>query len=1681
MDDIFGINTGLPAGSSSAPSLAGQDPLQAMATASQQGPISYGSAPSYISAADSHNLGNGNSSWLDPTTWHPVDTAVHAGYFLTASLASGANSFYNTGAAVANWAGADVQQNDISTQLTSLDSDLGAYYNQHRQAADLVGFMATSLIPGIGAVKVLNAGQKVLSAVKGGSVGTNMARSFGLLSTNAAEYAATAGAEFAQTNATYSLLNSTVQKSILSGFGQAALESAAFEVAVTATMNKAPMLQDQDLGDIVKNVAMGGLVGGVIGGAITGAITRGITKKAIGTADELSKPLVAKTSYPGATPAERVQLAYQDQADMQGYLNAGPSPVPNAIQLAQDKTRSLMNDARSATRELTSGDDILGNMIADANVGADATTVLQNMHGVQDISRMSTLSPTEIQIISANEKLEKYESKVAARGTATGLVQVEPAEAGMRYVKLLGEGTGDILTDKPAILNIADTVKPKAGLFQKVASPESYSEAVQSAVDSYKFKPPGVAQYDPLADTSLTHYKMEARYIFAKNQEIAPGTLIHENDIPMLEQATLKQVPFNIQHTGGYTDMVLPGQDAMQVLEHAKNDLAVGLQDKYKGMSNTEIAKITNVKLSYLEGTVSDNTASDIFATQSAQAEYNAARVAKGLQKASDAPVDTSVLPSYAKVGYSTALTKDVDGNVVTGMAAIKANYNAYQQGINNAVTQVAGDVANRFYHPGDDKLLSLSRNGAAPGDWSFASANYLSPEEWAQQTGAVTHDLDAQLKTSAREILNPVAYKLQNNPETAIRFQAINDKILSTSENYIINDTGTGLINKQMDVYRKRLAAGGNPIEPKIQAGAPIDIPFGSQDVADAVSAHIQVGGDYTGKMRTLQAAQGIANERDPAIFYPMRPSEKDYPFKAFVVDDNITGVGHMSMLHAADADTLQALIDKTRATSPQLKTITRDQSEDWHKAIGDWEYDKSLHDNYIDSTLHRNGVSSPYYQVTDPTKIAEDFINHHMKNQQILTREVVNAKFGKEFDYIRNLADSYAGTATSRAGNAAVIAAESDSKNPMLSYIRTALDINQASAMHPLMTGMQQKLDSIVSKAWNGITGAVQAVQSPEQLDLVNAALNSAGVSTGYRDAATELLANHSAPKGVLNKFVRDANSILGGLLIRTDGMNALNTALGHNILLGAETQHVVNAIKTGRSDLVGALTDLMHTPVPGTGAVGTGAGADMIASPPKLIMNAIKNWFDPTAVAGNGENLKDFYNRIGRSSNIRDQLHSMLGDLAVDGTENASALNNRKNNAFQTMKEMVSGVGDSTTGLQGPNLYEKAIAAGEKFSGNSYVHGFNNFISADVIRQITDLGVKAGVINGGEQLGMIHTFANRVQGNILASQRPLMFQGPVGNAVGLFQSYIFNMLQQTFRYVAEGTAKDAGLALGLQGTLYGASGLPGFNFINDHLIATAAGNRTHQDLMTSTYGALGKQAGDWLMYGAPSNIIGANLYARGHMNPRSVTLIPTNLADIPAVNASVKFFGNLKDATMKVNDGGNVWQTFLQGIEHNGLSRPLAGLAQTLQGLGNGGTAFSTTSKGDIMGANDVFSLATLGRLAGGRPLDEAVAQAEVMRLQSYAASDAAKKDRLVEAIKSTVMTGSSPTPDQMGEFAQQYAAMGGKQQDFARIVVGITKHANTAQANVIASGLTSPKAKSMQLIMGGDKLMDGSSFP
>jgi hypothetical protein len=1567
--------------------------------------MDYNSAPDYLKAADLHNIGSGTDSFFDAPVDNTVDFVKAIPKFAVTSVASGINSIYNSGVAAGNFFGiTNAEQNDLSQTLGAYDADLSNYYGAHKQAVDLAGFVATSFLPGIGGVKLFQTGQKVLAgAIETGGLASTLAKGTGLIPTLTSEgktLATVAGEALAQGQQTFTLMNAGVLKAIAGGAAQATWESAAFEMAVQATMFKSPVLDGQDIRDVGSNILLGAATGGVIGGAINAAGVAGTIKKVITKADLEQKPFTLRSSQFGLSePSDKIMVAAHDLQITPEALN------PTETALRTTRITQLNQEIRTNLHALTSGDADLGNVIADTFQGSTGDQIAKSLQGAAKISRPGAMGE-------------------AGEGHTIG------------FIKLHGEDAGRATFDplRPNQLTLADTIP---------GGRETILATVKSIAAGWKGNG---AIWNPITASGMS--EVEARYIWAeKMAKYSDGMTIHTNDIPLLEGA-LRNNLSHVNVTDGVHEYAVAAADMANEVAQSKMVLAQQLGDAknaawgfksanavddikqgVKQITSDEIARITNVSVKRLEN---DESAS-MFARQDAQAAYDAMRASK---KITQGESDLSFIPQHASVAYKTGRIMGYDGNTVSAMVNIKQTQKIAQQTIDRAFNGIAGDLSDRFFHPGDTAILNSNRYGAGAGLFTFSNGSYGTLGSWSENVGAATASLQQRLAKNTSDTLDSVMLRLRGDQAAAIEFDKINNLVASSTEKYILNEAGDGLIAQKLADYQAAVKSGQKGVEVPTLSG-PDTIPFTNEITGDAIAGRIQSNGARVVHSRNLRAAQGLEDSKNELAYYPLKPQPRDYPFFAFVKDETVTGagLGHTSMIHATSQTELDDMIKMARAKTGYT-VYTKGDTEAFYKANQAYEWDRTLHDNYMDAGLKSAGVNNQFFPKTDPTKIVDGWMEAERRANDALAREAVSAKFGNEFDQLETLGGQYTNVASSRYGVTAK-SIESSTQNPYNDYRKTALNISRLNE-YPLLSAFNRNLESSVSGVIQKIVNVWDEAKSVNDLQTVNSALETAGINHAYKNAAEIILANHSAPKPYVSNFIRGANAILSNTFLRLDPLNSLNNAIGAQVLLGHETSSVVKSLLRGL-DEAGVM-------VPGTD--------NAILSPGKLIAKANKNYWDamnsndPMAVL-----RRQTYRENGWTTTISDQHKQMLDSLALAGDENPAQLNTKLGQAMAIAKNLT--------------------AKGEVLSGNKLAEEYNRYVAADVGRQISDMQIKSGLMSQDAQTSFINTFVNRTQGNTLASQRPLVFQGPIGQAVGLFQTFQFNTMQQLFRGISEGGPKDAAMLMGLQGTMYGLNGLPGFQFINQHIVGTASGNPNHTDAYTALYGAAGKTAGDWLMYGVPSNLLQTNIYSRGDINPRTLTVIPVNPQDIVAVSAFGKFASNLKETTSKIAAGGDVWQTLLQGMEHNTLSRPLAGLAQTLQAAGGTGKVYSTTNAGDISFVNDFMSMATLSRLAGGKPLDEALANDEVSRALVYKAADRARMKASTEVFKTSVIGDPSGNVDEKAvhNYMDAFVHNGGRAEDFNKNMLNAITKVNAPRANAIMAALKGPYADHMKTLMGG----------
>lgn len=1597
--------------------------------------MNYDEAPNFLQAADAHNIAADNSSIFEDVG----EALGNAPSFLAVSIASGINSFYNTGVAISNiFQDEDnkTQDNDTGAWISSYDDDLGKYYTDNKSAADLTGFIGTSIIPGLLGVKALRAGQTALRAAEIGEVGSNLRFATNLLAPTMETFVKREAADLAAKSATFSFGNANALRALASGTGQGVLESLAFETAVAATMFKSPILEDMDFGDIVKNIAFGTVIGGGIGAIGSAAGTYFGVKRLLSNADARQLGTVRSTQLSSSaaetSTADRIVAAANDKELLSTPITAesvlakkklqgetGESLAPDAIagevakseRLRLDNIQKLDNEIRTNIRKIA-GDDALGNDFADLAAKLQAKGTIETFQNLKTLTRTSVESTVETRI-----KAMVKEGIAKTKTQAAKLVNDE----GVINIRMHSGDIGETIAGSTGVPRLADKFTPAQ--ITKLAAKARTS--VKDAVDFRQVK---------------NARDVELRWLNARTLTVPlnKDSVIGSHDLPFLDKALRDKVPsITISNGPKVLDrQTLVGEDAIRKhFMQAKADVIEAHKTLKHPTNFIELA--SDVRKDMIEGTAKNfDDIKNLFAQES---------YAQELSQFLGKPVtaaDLHLKPRFGKATYDTSRVTDEAGHELAGMQLIKYREKLAVEATNKVFSKYVGSLAETFPTISEDLLRSANRTGGGAGVFTNAGGAYGSLEQMTSYIGGLTSELTRTKINQLTETITPAAVKLAGKPEAAVKFSTMNEIIASTPEKFVLSDSGHALIPQKIRDYQRALEAGEDVAPPVIYRGTPEELLLDTPELKEAVNLHISLNGKRNENWKELHAVQGNEDSKALDIFYPIRPNPQDYRHIAFVKDETLVGVGHTRMLFANSSKELEEQITKVPS---QYKVYTKGQSEEFYNAKGEWTYDKTLHDNYLNTDLLSRGISSRFFPQTDPQKIVNDWLGDHVAKENTLIKQMVLAKYEKETTELKRLGDQFTNIAGSKTGRDSVTdVVTSSDKNPYLAQVKAMLNITKTDEV-PLLSTVNQSLDRIVSKAWQKATNVFQRDGSkftPEKSEEINNIFEELGFKTAYYDAATNIMANSSIPRGTLTSFIRKSNAFLTTTILRLDPFNALNNLLGNTVLMSAELRGLTSAIEKGSVEGAGELANILKIGIPGV-------EGDLIKSPSKLISNSIARLHGPQR-----ETLLADYKLRGLLPDLSDQYYKSLDAMTLRGSEGIHDLSKKSEQLSQA--------------------WEAFGKFGEKWTGNKWTEQFNRLIAADVMKQITEVGVKHGVIDDKVAWAYVNTFANRTQGVIRAAERPLMFQGPIGQAIGLFQSYQFNLMQQMFRYVGEGNGKSLAMAAGLQGSVYGASSLPGFNLINNSLVGSASGNPDHKDLYSATQVLFGKSGADWLMFGAPSNVLRASLFTRGDTNPRTWSIVPnpTNPADIPFISAFGKVFSSTKQTLSDVAGGAPVWNSFLNGVEHMGLSRPLAGMAQTARAFTNpDGQVTSTQANGTILGTNDLASWATLTRLAGAKPIDEAITSNAYFRVQGYMVADREKRQSLGTKLKLNIQGGNVADGEQIGQFAQRYLELGGRQKGFNSWVMEQYKNTDRSRAEALATGLNSSYSRYMQNAMGG----------
>lgn len=295
----------------------------------------------------------------------------------------------------------------------------------------------------------------------------------------------------------------------------------------------------------------------------------------------------------------------------------------------------------------------------------------------------------------------------------------------------------------------------------------------------------------------------------------------------------------------------------------------------------------------------------------------------------------------------------------------------------------------------------------------------------------------------------------------------------------------------------------------------------------------------------------------------------------------------------------------------------------------------------------------------------------------------------------------------------------------------------------------------------------------------------------------------------------------------------------------------------------------------------------------------------------------------------------------------------------------------------------------------------------------------------------------FMDKAVGNFHASQRPVFFQGTLGVALGLFQTYSLTLGQAIYRQLELKNYKALGTAALLQSTLFGAGSMPGFNAVSQ-LIGDKFSD-SNVDLTTGTYRALGDDVAEMVLYGLPS-MAGIGTHTRGDANFRIPGLTGDNVV---ALNFAQQAATAVSSVARSFGEGSNAGQAFLEALSLQSMNRPLARGAELASG-------YSITRAGNtVQTPEEVWTTTGIAaRILGTRPIAETKLREADHLNRYYGAIDKENRQEVIKGIRTAIRNENFQEAD-LAILAEEYFRNNGTPSGWRSAV-------NTAIAKTEVSG-------------------------
>lgn len=805
------------------------------------------------------------------------------------------------------------------------------------------------------------------------------------------------------------------------------------------------------------------------------------------------------------------------------------------------------------------------------------------------------------------------------------------------------------------------------------------------------------------------------------------------------------------------------------------------------------------------------------------------------------------------------------------------------------------------------------------------------------------------------------------------------------------------------------------------------------NQSVADFLQSFINHNDSFANQRMMVRRAQGRAGRAGDGRLYLGPADTARTPYHAYVVagDEGIAATKEVGVVTAMDAAGLQTKIAQIKEKfGDGVKVVTESDRQEYLKVKQDWDATKRHGDLLVNSELERRGILSevlPERDPTAPTRAIDHLVNTGRGNM----REAVAVKYAEEIAELDAYGAEAARAAQSRFGASKTSTKASDS---WAEQKRMMLNLSANHSDNKWLE-FQNSVDSGATRVFNGITDAVRKAVGQKFTDAAVAEMDATMKRYGYRGpfdpsnpGMRDLFVTAGKQhRGSLTKVSSMLNSLVATTMLRLDAANWMVNAMSMPITAMPELRILRNMVGEAaqrQMDELGSVT------IPGT--------SRKMPTSAKVLASAMKDVLTDKA-------LVDRYVTAGIvPKDLRAVLES--GDLVSGPLGDLFNANS-------------STIGKALNAVEG--AVHKAIDTVGK--GADWSERFSYAVSARAAEKMID--ASGMQLSQGAKHAMMVRFATRINGNYAAAQRPALFQGWAGQAIGLFQTYGMNMINNMLRYT--GADKKAALSmLGMQTLVFGTNSLPGFEALNRLAWERTGGS---DDLHTGMSDVLGKDMSEWILYGLGSNFTkpiigeGIGVYSRGNVTPMNPLIIPTSLEEVPAIRSAAKTIGATMDFFDNVSQGMGAGDAFGLALASQGLSRPLQGIGQ----LANGEVTSAQGNRIYELDLTNWWSTAT--RLMGAKTLKDAVMQDSYYRMRNYKAD---AEDAAIEAFRpldASIRMGSGASNELMDSALQSYLKAGHSYDAFQRKVVHSMMTSSQGEYMKMRDKFQTPEAQYLMKVM------------